>query len=158
MLETSHYIPLFHGFDSSQLSIVRPLFEDYSCAAQTIIFERGDKAKYLYFLIQGIVSIRYKPYDGPPITLTRLHDGAVFGWSAVIGSAKYTSSIVSETEVEAIRIQSRHLWELAGEYPEIGVTIINRFAQIVSPRWENAHTQIQSLLNSNRTEWKGERK
>ena len=152
MLATLPYIPLFQGFDTFQISILKPLFEDFICDAGTIIFDQGDQAQYLYLLIKGDVAIRFKPYDGPPLTLTRLHAGEVFGWSAVIGSSKYTSSIVSETDVEAIRIKGAHLWNLVREHPEIGKTVINRFAQIVSPRWENAHLQIQSLLNSNRAE------
>ncbi len=158
MLDTLPYIPLFQGFDTFQVAILKPLFEDLNCAAGTTIFEQGDQAKYLYLLITGDIAIRYKPYDGPPLTLTRLHAGDVFGWSAVLGSSKYTSSIVSETEVEAIRIKGSSLWALAGDHPEIGQTVINRFAQIVSPRWENAHLQIQSLLNSNRSVWKGDKK
>lgn len=158
MLDTLPYIPLFEGFDASQVSILKPLFEEFMCEAGTTIFEQGDQAKYLYLLMNGNIAIRYKPYDGPPLTLTRLHAGEIFGWSAVLGSSKYTSSIVSETEVEAIRIKGANLWELTGEHPEIGKTVINRLAQIVSPRWENAHLQIQSLLNSNRMNWKGDKK
>ncbi len=152
MLDSLPYIPLFQGFDSFQISILKNLFEDFFCPAKTVIFEQGDPAKYLYLLISGEIAIRYKPYDGPPLTLTRLHDGEVFGWSAVIGTPKYTSSIVSETDVAAIRVEGAHLWTLVREHPEIGTTIIDRLARIVSPRWENAHAQIQSLLNSNRTE------
>ncbi len=158
MLDTLPYIPLFQGFDALQISILKPLFEEFICAAGTVIFEQGDSAKYLYLLKNGDVAIRYKPYDGPPLTLTRLHAGDVFGWSAVVGSPKYTSSIVSETAIEAIRIQGKHLWTLVDEHPETGTAIINRLARIVSPRWEHAHEQIQSLLNSNHTEWKGEKK
>ncbi|MBK8784511.1 MAG: cyclic nucleotide-binding domain-containing protein [Anaerolineales bacterium] len=142
-------IGLFQGFDVNQIALLKHLFEDFSCMSGQIIFNQGDVAKYLYLILSGDVAIRYKPYDGPPLTLTRLHAGDVFGWSAVIGSSKYTSSIVSETAVEAIRIQGNHLWTLAGEHPETGKALINRLALIVSPRWENAHKQIQSLLDSN---------
>ncbi|MDP2776017.1 MAG: hypothetical protein Q8O48_00100, partial [Anaerolineales bacterium] len=103
------------------------------------------------------VVIQYKPYDGPVIMLTRLHAGDVFGWSAVVGSLKYTSSIVSESEIEAIRIRGNQLWEMVAEHPETGRLIIDRLARIVSPRWENAHMQIQSLLNSNQAEPTGEK-
>ncbi len=157
MLDALPYIPLFQGFDTLQISILKPLFEEFICAAGTTIFEQGDRAMYLYFLLKGDIAIRYKPYDGPPLTLTRLHAGDVFGWSAVIGSSKYRSSTVSETEVEAIRIKGFHLWTLVKEHPEIGKTVINRFAQIVSPRWENANEQIQALLISNGTQWKGDK-
>ncbi|MBI5825441.1 MAG: cyclic nucleotide-binding domain-containing protein [Chloroflexi bacterium] len=150
MLDTLPIIPLFQGFEAEQIAFIKPLFEEFFCPAETVIFEQGDPAKFLYLILHGDVAIRYKPYDGLPIILTRLHAGEVFGWSAVIGSPKYTSSIVSETKVEAIRIQGDHLWVLAREHPEIGRTLINRLALIVSPRWENAHAQIQSLMNSNR--------
>ncbi len=157
MLDTLPAISLFQGFDTDQIALLKSIFEDYYCAAGKAIFEQGDPAKYLYLVISGDIAIRYKPYDGPPLTLTRLHEGDVFGWSAVIGSPKYTSSIVSETAIEAIRIQGNHLWSLAGNHPETGEVIINRLALMVSPRWKNAHNQIQSLLNSNRSEWIGEK-
>lgn len=150
MLDILPAISLFQGFDSDQINKMKLLFEDFSCEFGQSIFNQGDSAKFLYIILNGDVAIRYKPYDGPPLTLTRLHAGDVFGWSAVIGSPKYTSSIVSETAVEAIRIQGKHLWTLAGEHPETGRALINRLALIVSPRWENAHKQIQSLLDSNR--------
>jgi len=150
MLDTLPTISLFQGFDIGQITKMKLLFEDFSCMPGQTIFNQGDSAKYLYLILNGDVAIRFKPYDGPPLTLTRLHAGDVFGWSAVLGSSKYTSSIVSETAIEAIRIQGKHLWTLAGEHPETGKALINRLALIVSPRWENAHKQIQSLLDSNR--------
>lgn len=158
MLDALPYIPLFQGFNTFQIEIIKPLFEEYACTAETVIFEQGDPAKYIYLLIRGEVAIHFKPYDGPSLTLTRLRSGDVFGWSAVIGSPNYTSSIISETQIEAIRIQSDHLWALTGEHPEIGKTIINRLALIVSPRWENAHSQIQALFDSRREDLKGKSK
>jgi CRP-like cAMP-binding protein len=112
-----------------------------------VILKQGDPATYLYLLIKGNVAIHYKPYDGPAIILTRLRDGDVFGWSAVVGSRCYTSSIISETEVEAIRVQGNNLLKLLNDAPETGRVIMDRLARVVSPRWENAHTQVQSLLN-----------
>lgn len=158
MLDALPYIPLFQGFDPLQIEILKPLFEGYVCSAETVIFEQGDPARYLYLLIKGEIGIHYKPYDGPSLTLTRLRSGDVFGWPAVIGSPRYTSSIISETKIEAIRIQGDHLWALAGDYPEIGKTIIDRLALIVSPRWENAHSQIQILFDSRREDLKGKSK
>jgi CRP-like cAMP-binding protein len=148
MLESLPYIPLFQDLDPAQIDLLKPLFEQFSCPADTVIFEQGAPATYLYLLIKGEIAIRYKPYDGPPITLTHLRDGDVFGWSAVVGSTRYTSSIVSESQVEAIRIRGSHLLKLFSDAPETGRIIIDRLARVVSPRWNNAHEQVQSLLNS----------
>jgi CRP-like cAMP-binding protein len=152
MLETLPSIPLFHELEPAQIGLLKPLFEGYSCAPETVIFEQGSPAKYLYLLIKGEVSIRYKPYDGPPITLTRLRGGDVFGWSAVIGSPNYTSSIISETQIECVRIKDVDLRMLIRKYPETGKIIIDRLALVVSSRWKNAHAQVQSLLNFDKTD------
>jgi CRP-like cAMP-binding protein len=148
MLETLPSIPLFQDIDPAQTALLKPLFEQFACPPDTVIIEQGAPASYLYLLIKGEVAIRYKPYDGPSIVLTRLRDGDVFGWSAVVGSPDYTSSIVSETQIEAIRIRRNDLLKLSNQSPETGKVIMERLARVVSPRWENTHAQVQSLLNS----------
>jgi len=148
MIESLPYIPLFQDLDPAQIALLKPLFEQYTCPANTVIFEQDTPATYLYLLTKGEVAIRYKPYDGPTITLTRLRVGDVFGWSAVVGSPHYTSSIISESEVEAIRIRGDHLLKLSSNAPETGKVVMDRLARVVSPRWGNAQAQVQSLLNS----------
>jgi CRP-like cAMP-binding protein len=147
MLDSLPYIPLFHDLDPAQIDALKPLFEPFTTPTETVIFEQGDPATYLYLILKGAVLIRYKPYDGPSIILTRLREGDVFGWSAVIGSPRYTSSIISESALEAIRIRGEDLWKLVEEQPKTGKMIIDRLAKIVSPRWEKAHEQIQSLMS-----------
>ena len=150
MFESLPYIPLFQDLEPAQIDLLKPLLEQFTCSADTVIFEQGAPATYLYLLIKGEVVIRYKPYDGPPITLTRLRDGDVFGWSAVVGSHDYTSSIISETQIEAIRIRGNQLLKLFSNAPETGKVVMDRLASVVSPRWKNSHAQVQSLLNSDR--------
>jgi len=148
MRESLSNTPLFQNLEPAQITLLMPLFEKYTCPPDTTIFEQGDPASYLYYLLIGNVAIQYKPYDSSLITLTRLHSGDVFGWSAVIGSSHYTSSIISETQIEALRIKSTDLLNLISEHPETGKIIIDRIASVVSSRWKNAHAQVQALLNS----------
>jgi CRP-like cAMP-binding protein len=148
MLESLPFIPLFQSLTPGQIALLKPLFEEFTCPAETVIFEQGDLATHIYLIIKGEISIRYKPYDGPPITLTHLRAGDVCGWSAVVGSTYYTSGTISETEVHAIRIYGKHLANLVHEHPQTGEIIVNRLAQMVSSRWKNAYAQVHSLLDS----------
>jgi len=148
MLEHLPFIPLFQDLAADQITLLKPLFEQYTCPVETTVFEQGKPATYIYLLIKGEISIHYKPYDGPSIILTRLHAGDVFGWSAVVGSMYYTSSIISESNIEALRIRGKHLITLVQKHPRTGKIIMDRLASIVSPRWNNAHSQVQSLLRS----------
>lgn len=148
MLDTLPDIPLFQNLEPHQIAVLKPLFEKYTCKPNTTIFEQGEIASYLYYLIKGKVAIQYKPYDGPMITLTSLSNNSVFGWSAVIGKTHYTSSIVSETSVEAIRMKQDHLLALIRQHPETGKIIVDRLANIASSRLNDARAQVQSLLSS----------
>jgi CRP-like cAMP-binding protein len=147
MLETLTNIPLFQGLNSTQIELLGPLFERFTCTPETTIFEQGDQPQYLYILLKGTIIIRYKPYDGPPISFPRLHEGDVFGWSVVVGSKCYTSSSMSASDVEAIRIRGTDLWKLVRNHPETGKIILDRLAASVSPRWKDALAEVQALFN-----------
>ena len=148
MLRTLESVPLFKDVDEDTLKLLEPLFEPYTCTAGTVIFEQGQMAQYLYLLLEGAVEILYKPYDGPTLTVTNLEQGSIFGWSAAIGNAAYTSGAVSREDCQAIRISSRDLHNLWAKEPEAGRIILNLLADSVSPRWDDAQNQIQVLLNT----------
>jgi CRP-like cAMP-binding protein len=132
--------------DHQQLEIIAPLFEPFCAPAFEIVFEKGEYASYLYLILHGSVAIQYKPYDGPQITLTHLHSGDVFGWSAVIGNNAYTSRALVTNELEALRIHHSALKQLCHKYPGLGYIVLEKLAEAVSPRWKNAKEQIQSVM------------
>lgn len=148
MLQTLSSVPLFKDLDESTLELLEPLFEPFSCAAGSVIFEQGQIAHYLYLLLNGTIEILYKPYDGPPLIVTCLEQGAIFGWSAAIGNAVYTSGAVCKDDCQAVRIGSRDLHKLCAKEPEVGRIILNLLADSVSSRWDDAQSQIQVLLNT----------
>jgi Fe-S cluster biogenesis protein NfuA len=139
-------IPLFRDLTPEQQKLIEPLFEVYTCPADTVIFEQGDEVMHLYLILRGKVAIQYKPYDGPPITLTQLSKGDVFGWSVVTGSKHYTSGIVAKEHVEAIRVRGSALRQFCVVHPETGMILLDKLAEIVSPRWKNAHIEVKSIL------------
>jgi len=150
MLNMLPTLPLFQGLTAKQTTMLMTVFEKYICPANTIILEQGRSAHYLYLILKGNASIVYKPYDGPQIVLTRLKDGDVFGWSAVVGTNKYTSSVVSTSELDALRVHNKHLQKLKKTDPETSKIIIDRLALNVSPRWKDAHKQIVPMITSER--------
>src|SRR5512135_3170060 len=100
---------LFGGFITGQLDLLLALFGAVTAAAGASIFRQGDAAIYLYVVQRGRVTIQYKPYDGPIITLSHLQPGEIFGWSAVVGGETYTSDAISTNEVETLRVRGSDL-------------------------------------------------
>jgi CRP-like cAMP-binding protein len=112
------------------------------------VIQQGQPAEYLYFILAGKVQVNYKPYDGPSITVTHIEKDGLFGWSAVVGSQTYTSSVTVIEELETYRIQGSELRKLCIEHPEAGREILERLASEVSSRWTNSHEQIKAILTN----------
>lgn len=148
MFNTLDSIPLFKDLDEDILQRLVPLFEPFHCPPDATIFEQGDPAEHIYLILEGTVEVRYKPYDGPPIVITTLATGSIFGWSAVVGNATYTSGAVCKTCCTAIRMRSQDLHDFCTREPETGYVVLELLAEAVSSRWTNAKEQIHSLLNT----------
>ncbi len=140
--------PFFSGLSPEQLDLILPLFEPFTIPAGATIFKQGDVATYLYVVQRGRVTIQYKPYDGPIITLSHLESGQIFGWSSVAGGQTYTSDAISCTEVELLRLRGSDLVRLCTEHRSEGSAILDRLAEAVSPRWTYAREQIQGVLEN----------
>lgn len=139
-------IAIFKGLDAEELELLKPMFERFSCPAGTVIFQQGDPADFLYLLINGKVEISFQPYDGVPILIAHVEKDGLFGWSAVVGSDKYTSSAIANEDVEALRVRSSKLRRFCREHPEAGRDILERLANGVSTRRMDTHKLVQSML------------
>lgn len=139
-------VAILNGLDADQMKLLEPLFEKFSCSPGRVIFQQGEQADFLYLLIDGKVDMSFKPYDGNPITISHIGEGGLFGWSAVVGSDKYTSSAVAIEAVNAVRVHGSDLRKICREHPKAGKEILERLADGVSSRWKDSHKQVQSIL------------
>ena len=138
---------LIEGFSEDQLEILRPLIEDVKYENDQVIFNQGDTAEYLFFVLDGKVSIQFNPDDGPILTVSEVEKGGVFGWSAALGSAKYTSSAICTECGHFIRMEGEELKNLCQDHPETGILILNRLAGVIAQRLRGTHEQVVDLLH-----------
>ena len=138
---------LFDDLTRSQLNLLKPLFLHCDCAGGEIVFKQGDPAVNLYIVMDGEVKIRFKPEDGPALVVTTIHPGGVFGWSAVFGSAEYTSGATCETDSTLLCVRGEDLKNLCEKNPETGILILERLAAVVADRLRSTHTQVVDILS-----------
>lgn len=137
---------IFKDMNEDYVNLLQPLFEPYSCRAGVKVIAQGERADYLYLVVNGKVEVSFKPYDGVPITVSHVGKDGLFGWSAVVGSRTYTSSVTAIEDLETFRIHGDELRKLCMERPEAGKEILERLATVVSSRWKNAREQVKSIL------------
>ncbi len=130
------YAPLafFDGLVASDLDALAPFFTSITYVAGTVIFEQGDQAEYLYVVASGEVAIRYKPDDGPTMTVARIQPGNIFGWSAAMGNDKYTSGAVCSLDSEILCIRGDELRYLCRVNPRIGNVLLGYLSKVIVDR------------------------
>jgi CRP-like cAMP-binding protein len=138
---------LIEDFTDDQVEMLRPLIFDVKYEKDQVIFSQGERADYLYFVLDGSVSIQFKPEDGPVLTVSEVQKGGVFGWSSALGSAQYTSSAVCTESGHFIRLEGVELKNLCQEHPETGILILNKLADVIAQRLKGTHDQVVELLH-----------
>jgi CRP-like cAMP-binding protein len=140
-------LPIFHDFNEAQIEQLQPLLEYSPFAPDQVIFEQNQIADYLYILLTGEVLVRYKPDDGPILTVAKIGFGGVFGWSAALGRRVYTSSAITVKDCEMYRIHGKQLRQFCEEHPETGAILLERLADVIAQRLHNTHPHILNILS-----------
>jgi CRP-like cAMP-binding protein len=141
---------LFQDFRETELPVLKLIFEWLRPQAGTRLFEQGDLAQFMYILVQGEVTIRFKPEDGPEMTVARvkavlLQEGIV-GWSSMVGSPTYTSSAECSTDCILIRARAEDLRSYCDINPQAGGRLLDRLATMIAERMSNTHSHVITLL------------
>ena len=146
ILDVLERFSFFEDLSEAEVRLLAPYFSSQFFPAETVIFEQGDIAENLYLVVKGEVLIRYKPDDGPVMTVTRVQQGGVFGWSAALGNVAYTSGAVCTTDCEFLQVRGRDLRAICEKHPGVGKVILDRLANVIAERWESRRPQVTSLL------------
>lgn len=139
-------LSIFKDLSPKQLNVIQSFVEICEFPKDTCIFEQGELANYLYIIIGGEVVVRYKPYDGPDITVTHINAGGIFGWSAALGRTVYTSAAISTTACEVFRFRAKDLHRLIERDPDTGAIILDRLAAVIAERIVSTHNQVLTIL------------
>ena len=139
-------LSVFQGFSQEQIDLLRPLFLRFFAPSGTVIFEQGASAENLYVLINGEAAIWYKPEDGPSLIIAHVRQDGVVGWSAAIGSHRYTSTVICTMDSQMLRVRSLDLRQLCENHPETGSLFLERLTALVAERLRITHPQLIALL------------
>lgn len=140
-------LPFFADFSEQEMNLLRPLFTPCEHPADTVLFEQGAPAEFLYLVISGEVLVSYKPYDGPHMPVNQVGPGGVVGWSAVLGSRRYTSAALTISECQMLRVRGHDLRQLFRQQPRLGALIKDRLTQAIAQRGPTARAQASALLD-----------
>jgi CRP-like cAMP-binding protein len=142
---------LFVDLSAADLKIIAPLFSPRTHTNGSLIIRQGERATCIYLVTTGEVTLKFKPYDGDEIVVSRIRKGGVFGWSAVLGNKTYSASAVCTEDCEVLLARGDELRKLLKTHPQTGRVLMDALAMAVSKRWRDAQQQVKSMLRSGKT-------
>ena len=137
---------IFQDLTAQQFARFAPLFVPCEFREGEAIFEQGEAALSLYVVVDGEVAVRYKPEDGPELTIVKVQSEGIVGWSAALGNPTYTSSVDCLTDCVLLKVTSLDLRELCAQDPEAGDLLLERLAMVIAERLRNTHGHVLALL------------
>jgi CRP-like cAMP-binding protein len=141
-------ISFFSGLSADELDLLRVLFIFCDVNQGDALFAQGKPAEFLYIVVSGKVEVRYKPDDGPALTVAHVEPGGIVGWSSALGSQVYTSGAVAATCSRLLRVRGSDLRNICERYPGTGAILLDRLAAVIAERLRNTHPQVKAMLES----------
>jgi CRP-like cAMP-binding protein len=126
-------------FNEIETDVVREI--ENSCTIEafgkdSIIFNKGSRADFLYILDEGNISLLVKDKGMTICNLTE--PGEVFGWSAIVEQGIYTASSVCTSETRVLKISREKIEDIFNRYPKAAVTFYRRLGSLYSKRMSKA--------------------
>lgn len=143
-----HPVGLFEDVSEGQLSKIAEISEVAKRSRGELIFSEGDRAEYLYILVEGKVVIRVqltsRPESVTVAALNQTHQS--FGWSGIVEPYHYTASALCEEDCYLIAIPGKKLIEILRSEPASGFEVMRHISEVISSRLRSSRAVLLKTL------------
>lgn len=139
--------PFFCCLEESQIQELAMLAEEVELKSGMAVFEEGQNADALYFLLEGSVDLyykseeKYRPQNKKEFLVGTINPGEVFAISALIEPYIYSATARVSRDGKAIKIEANGLRALCNQDCKMGYTLMQQIAKAAMERL--AYTRVQ---------------
>lgn len=142
-------LEFFGIFPQKQLEEVAKITEKKSYKKNDHVYERGDRAKYLFVVSKGLVSLRrFEPGDDVGIAFESRESGGLFGAASFMEPQEYTLTAICLEDTEVVAIDADKLSDLCEEDPAVGYKLMLKVAQVYFERYKTAKRNLYGMVQA----------
>ncbi len=140
--------PFFGGLANSHLNAVAMLAEEIVYEKDEIVFEAGQPADALYFLVEGCVDLHYVVIDEfnaelrKDFFISEINPGEPFGISALIEPYRYTGTVRATCATRVLKFDANGLRALCTVDPKIEAALMRQLAAAAMSRLYDTRVQL----------------
>jgi len=134
---------LFTGLDLNVMSEIA----DTACAEATypkgtVMFSEGDSANVLFILQKGTVDLKI---GGEKTVYSLKEQSDIFGWSSLVENAQYTATAIANTDIQALKIDTRKMNRVFNANPLFGLKVYQRLSAVFNKRLASLYSRFLSV-------------
>jgi CRP/FNR family transcriptional regulator, cyclic AMP receptor protein len=140
---------MFSVFSDKQLDQLAKMTDKKKYKANAHVYEHGERAKYLFVVTKGLVSLReLKPGDTVGIAFEMRERGELFGAACFMKPQQYTLTGVCMEDSEVLAIDADKLYDLCEADAEVGFKLMKKVAMLYFERYKNAKRQLFEMVKA----------
>jgi CRP/FNR family transcriptional regulator len=140
---------LFSIFSKEQLEELAEITEKKTCKKNDHVYERGDHAKHLFVVNEGLVSLRrFEPGDDVGIAFEMRESGGLFGAASFMHPQHYTLTAVCLEDSEVMAIDADKLSAWCEKDPAVGYRLMTKIAQVYFERYKTAKRNLYGMVQA----------
>ncbi len=118
-MERLQEVPLFEGCTRRQLRAVAKITGVFDAPGGTVLTRTGEAGREFFFILDGTARVEVSPRK-------RLHlgPGSFFGEMSLLDGEPRSATVIAETPLRLLVINSRSFWPLLKEVPELTYNIL----------------------------------
>lgn len=140
LIRVLHAFPLLDGFPPNLVKDLAEASEVLVIPPNTMILQQGQMNEHLYFLVDGLVGV----YVDSGRVSKMQRKGDLLGEMSVISKKPVTASILSETEVTLVRLDSKFFLDIHGPDRDLYLSILYRiYATVLADKLSSTNQKAK---------------
>ena len=128
-----HLIPFFAGLDKDKLEkVIKPFLQLKEFQNEQVIFNEGEFANAMYFLLEGQVDVIKKSEAGNQKKIATIYPFSTFGEMAIVDYNLRSATVKASSYVKAFALSSENFDNLISTDAVFAINILKCIARIIS--------------------------
>ncbi len=139
---------VFSYLRPEQINTIHNASEVVERRAGQVVYSQGDRAQFLYVVLDGQVALRLPGKKGLSILIESLGRGAIFGAGASFDLKTYTVTAQCVADSKFLKIDAALLRRLMEDDPRMGYALQKRISDLYFKRYIETMQKMQAIVMS----------
>jgi CRP-like cAMP-binding protein len=144
-LEILRSLEFFHDIAARHLEQLAEILQVVEFPARKTIFQENDRAKEVYFIVSGEVSLVICAPQVSCRQIATVRTGELMGWSPLLSRRRLSDTARTLTPVRAVVFDGAQLLDFCRQHPDFGFEFMRRAAGVLSERLDATRMQLLDL-------------